>query len=166
MYPQSDMTKKEIHQRFMDQLAAELESITAVAKKTFATATSEEHHAEHKYDTFKLEESFLARGHAKRVEQLTGVLDSLQMLSLKKLRDNSPVQLGALVRLKSDIGETRTLLFGSAAGGETIKEGGEEIIIVTAFSPLGQAVLGKMVGDTFTFKMGAATQTFEVLSVE
>ena len=48
------MTKKVIHQRFIDHLTAELESITAVAKKTFATATSEEHRAEHKYDTLSL----------------------------------------------------------------------------------------------------------------
>jgi hypothetical protein len=49
------MTKKDIHQRFVDQLARELESIAAAARKSFATATNEEHHAEGKYDTFKLE---------------------------------------------------------------------------------------------------------------
>jgi hypothetical protein len=46
------MTKKTIHQRFLTQLATELESITASAKLSFATATSDEHKAEHKYDTF------------------------------------------------------------------------------------------------------------------
>jgi transcription elongation GreA/GreB family factor len=160
------MTKKTIHKRFMDQLAAELESITAAAKKSIATATDDEHRAESKYDTFKIESSFLARGLAKRVEDLTGALDSLQMLPLKKLRKNSPIQLGALVRLKANDGETRTLLFGSAAGGETIMVDNEEIIIVTSGSPLGQAVLGKIVGDTFDLTIGGATHAFTVVSVE
>ena len=160
------MTKKEIHQRFIDQLARELESTTIVARKTFVTATSDEHRAEHKYDTFKLESSFLARGHAKRVEELTRALESLQMLPLKRLTRGSPIQLGALVRLKADDGSTRTLLFGSAAGGEIIMVDGEELVIVTSGAPLGQAILGKKAGDSFTLKIGPAIQTFVVLSVE
>ena len=163
--PNKPLSKKAIHRRFMDQLAGELESITSAAKQSFATATDEAHHAEHRYDTFKLESSFLARGQAKRVEELTGALDSLQMLPLKALHDTSPIQLGALVRLKAGDGNTRALLFGSAAGGETITVNGEEITIVTAGSPLGQAVLGKSVGDAFDIEIGGATHTFTVLSV-
>jgi transcription elongation GreA/GreB family factor len=150
----------------MRQLAAELESITAVAKKTFATATSEAHRADNKYDTFKLEASFLSRGLAKRVEELTSALDSLQMLPLKKLQGSSPIQLGALIRLKSGDGEQRALLLGSAAGGETTLVDGEEITIVTSGSPLGHAVLGKVVGDTFELRIGPDTRVFEVVSVE
>ena len=160
------MTKKVIHQRFIDHLTAELESITAVAKKTFATATSEEHRAEHKYDTFKLESSFLARGQAKRVEELASALDSLQMLPLKKLNSASPIQLGALIRLESGDGEMRVLYFGSAAGGETAVVGGVEITMITSRSPLGMAMLGKVVGDSFEINRGSAVQTFVVRSVE
>jgi len=160
------MTKRDIHQRFIVQLTAELESITAVARKSFATATSEEHHAEHKYDTFKLEASFLARGHAKRVEDLASALESLRILPMRRLSQSSPIQLGALVGVKSRNGEIRTLLFGSAAGGETISVNQDEVTIVTSQSPLGQAVLGKTAGNTFSLKIGAATQTFEIISVE
>ena len=160
------MTKRDIHQRFVDQLTKELESITAAAKKTIATATNEEHQAKSKYETFSLESSYLARGQAKRVEELTDALERLRMLPLKKLNDTSPIQLSALVRLEANAGERRTLFFGPAAGGEEIVVDGEEMIIVTSQSPLGQAVLGKTVGDTFDMKMGIDTQTFTVVSVE
>jgi transcription elongation GreA/GreB family factor len=160
------MTKQDIHQRFIDQLGAELESITAAARSSFATATSDEHRAENKYDTFKLESSFLARGQAKRVEEVTHALECLQMLPLKELNDTSPIQLSALVRLKADDGERRTLFFGYAAGGESITVDGEEITMVTSSSPLGQALLGKTVGDSFSLKMGPTTHTFTVVSVE
>ena len=147
-------------------MAAELESITVAAKASFATATSDEHRAENKYDTFKLESSFLARGQAKRVEDLTAALESLQMLPLQELHNASPIQLGALIRLKAEDGAISVLLFGYAAGGETVLADGEEVVIVTSRSPLGQAVLGKIVGDTFEFKMGNDRHTFTVLSVE
>jgi len=159
------MTKHDIHQRFLGQLAQELDSITAAAKASFATATSDQHRAESKYDTFKLEASFLARGQAKRVDELTEALEALRELPVGKLRAGTPIQLGALVRLKADDGTTRALLFGSAAGGETILVKGEEITLVTAGSPLGQAALGKKAGESFALKRGAALQTFAVLSV-
>ncbi len=160
------MTKKDIHKRFVAKITSELEAITASAKKSFATATSDEHRAEHKYDTFKLEESFLARGQAKRVDELAAALESLQLLPLKKLHATSLIQLGALVRLRSSEGENRAFLFCAAAGGETIDVQGEEIIIVTARSPLGQAVLGKTVGATFDFKIGPTTHTYAVVSLQ
>ena len=88
------------------------------------------------------------------------------MLQLRQLHDTSPIQLGALVRLVSSDGEKRTLFFGPAAGGEQISADGEEIVIVTAVSPLGRALLGKMAGDTFDIKIGNSTQTLRVVSVE
>lgn len=160
------MTKRDIHQRFIARIASELESITAVARKTFATATSDEHRAEHKYDTFKLESSFLARGQAKRVEELADALESLKLLPMKDLDRTSPIQLSALVRLKASEGGARMLFVCAAAGGETIEVDGEEITIVTARSPLGQAVLGKKTGDTFAMNIGSTKHTYKVVSVE
>ena len=160
------MTKKAIHQRFVDQLTRELESITAAAKNSFAAATGDAHYAESKYDTFSLESSYLARGQAKRVKELTDTLARLQVLPLKKLRKNTPSRLGALVRLEADDGDKRTLFFCPGGGGEQITIDGEEILLVTFSAPIGQAVLGKTVGDTFNIKMGVMPQTFRVVSAE
>ena len=160
------MTKQEIHRLLIAQVQHELESITAAAKKSFATATSEEHRAEGKYDTFKLESSFLSRGLAKRVEELTRALDSLQQDPLPALKAISPAQLGALVRLRAEDGTTRALFLGADAGGESITVDGEEITIVTARSPLGAAVLGKHIAEAFDFKIGAVTHNLMVVSVE
>ncbi|MBL7115120.1 MAG: GreA/GreB family elongation factor [Kiritimatiellae bacterium] len=160
------MTKKEIHQGFIDQLEKELSAITASAKRSFATATDEEHHAEGKYDTFSLESSYLARGQAKRVKELTDALDRLQVLPLKDLDATMPIHLSALVRLKASNGEERTLFVGPAAGGETITVDGNAIMMITTSSPMGRAVLGKTVGDTFDMRLGIDVQTFTVLSVE
>jgi len=158
-------SKKTIHRRLIDHVHAELESITSAAKRSFDTATSDEHRAESKYDTFKLEASFLSRGLAKRVEELTAALEALQGLHLKKLGKTCPIQVSALIRLKAGDGKKLTIFLGPNAGGESITVDGEEISVVSAGSPLGIAVMNKRVGDSFELKTGKATNTFTVLSV-
>jgi transcription elongation GreA/GreB family factor len=159
------VAKADIHRLLIEQMTKELGAITASAKASFASATDDENRAEHKYDTFKLEESFLARGQAKRVKELADALESLQNLPLGDLPEGSPVQFGALVRMKAKNGSTSTLLFGSAAGGETIVVNGEEITVVTAQSPLGQAILGRTAGETIDVKIGPGLQTLEIVSI-
>jgi transcription elongation GreA/GreB family factor len=160
------MTKTDIHRRFIDQLRREVDELTAAAKNSASMATNEAHRAESKYDTFSLESSYLARGQAARLEELTHALERLQALQLKEHGATTPVQLSALVRLESSEGKRRTLFLGPAAGGEQLSAEGEEVTLITTRSPLGQAVLGKTAGATFTFKVGAATQVFTVVSVE
>jgi len=161
------MTKKDIHCLFIAQIRAELDSTTTAAKETIATATNEAHHAEGKYDTFSLESSYLARGQAKRVQELSDSLESLQQLTLKEFDKTTPILLSALVKLESTDGkDRRTLFFGPCAGGESITADSETIVIITSRAPLGKAILGKKVGETFEIKMGPIPQTFKIISVE
>lgn len=159
------MTKNQIHHRFVERVAKDLETITAAAKASFSTATSDSHRAENKYDTFKLESSYLARGQARRVEELSEALQSLRLMPVNALPEGSPVQLGALVRLRADDGSVRVLLIGTAAGGETLEADGETVTILTSRSPLGQALLGKKAGETFSANIGPDSLKFEVVSV-
>jgi len=160
------MTKKDVHQRFVEKLTAELESLTAAAKNSISMATDEAHHAESKYDTFSLESSYLARGQAQRVEELRVALDRLHAISVKELTRESAIQHGSLVRLESDAGSVRTLYFCPGGGGEQVTVDGEEVCIVTAASPLGKALLGKRLGETFAIKIGRDLQTFRIADVE
>ncbi len=160
------MTKSAIHQLFVEQLSSELESITQAARNSFETATNGEHQANNKYDTFSLESSYLARGQAKRAEELSEALSRLRNFPIVALAPDAPIELGALVRLEAGAGDTRTLFFGPTAGGEKVDAGKESITIVTATSPLVQAMIGKSVGDSFDIAMGIDVHTFTVTSVE
>ena len=160
------MTKKDVHQRFVEKLSAELESITAAVKNSISMATDEAHRAESKYDTFSLESSYLARGQTQRVEELRFALDRLHAISVKELTRESAIQHGSLVRLESDAGNARTLYFCPGGGGEQVVVDGEEVCIVTAASPLGRAVLGKRLGATVEISIGRVLQTFRIVDVE
>lgn len=160
------MTKKDVLQRFVEKLSAELEEISAAVRNSISMATDEAHRAESKYDTFSLESSYLARGQSQRVEELRFALDRLQALSVKELTRESVIQHGSLVRLESAAGNVRTLYFCPGGGGEQVAVDGVEVCIVTAASPLGKAVLGKRLGATFEIKIGRALQTFRIAGVE
>ena len=160
------MTKQQIHQLFIDRLATELESIIAATKDSIAVASSGEHRAESKYDTFSLESSYLARGQSMRVEELTLALASLRALRMDSYPAKAPTGHGALVRLKERGGATQTMLVAPAAGGAEITADGEAVFLVTPVSPLGRAVWGRKKGDTFDLKMGRDVKAFTVVSVE
>ena len=160
------MTKQDIHEQFIQKLTNELDTISCAARSSIATATSDAHHAEGKYDTFSLETSYLARGQARRVAELRQTLERLHLMPLKTLRAADPVQLSALVRLQSPDGETRVLYIGTGGGGECIEVEGEETVLVTPQSPLGRAVLGKTTGDTVSINLAGNHETFTVLLVE
>jgi transcription elongation GreA/GreB family factor len=160
------MTKQDVHARFVAKLSAELEALTAAAKNAIAMATDEAHRAESKYDTFSLENSYLARGQAQRVEELRFALDRLQALAVKELNRESVIQHGSLVRLEASTGKSRTLYFCPGGGGEQVEVDGAEVCIITAASPLGKAVLGKRLGATVEVKIGRETQTFRIAEVE
>jgi transcription elongation GreA/GreB family factor len=160
------MNKQQLHQLFVARLTHELESITAAAKASFATATDNEHHAEGKYDTFSLETSYLARGQAKRVAELRESLERLAHLPLKAMVPGDPIQWGALVRLEADDGERRNLLFCSAGGGEKVSVDDEDYVIITSQSPLGRALLGRTADEHVQINIAGNDRTFTIISVE
>lgn len=159
------MTKKHIHQAFIDQLQRELETLSEAAKNSFDVATHEGHQAESKYDTFSLESSYLARGQAMRVEELREALLRLGALPLLHFGSSTPIDHSALVRLQADDGTKQALFVAPVAGGEEIIVDGEEIMIVSPGSPLGKALISKSVGARFDMEMGSEAQSYTVLSV-
>lgn len=160
------MKKQEIHQHFIRHLQSELNTATEAAKATIATATSEEHQAKSKYDTFSLESSYLARGQARRVDELREAVERLEALPLRAFHNQSSIQLGALVRMEAGDGQTQTLFFGPAGGGETLDLDGEDVLMITPNSPLGRAAMGKTVGDCVQLKTGLDSQRFTIQSIE
>jgi transcription elongation GreA/GreB family factor len=159
------LDKKDILQRFIAQLSEELASIAEAARKNCEAATSDEHQAKSKYDTFSLESSYLARGQAMRVQELREACERLQVLPLKAFDAGSRIQLGALVELEAEDGEARTVFLGPAAGGEEILIEEQLIVMVTPVSPLGKSVLGKFVGERCTLEMGVDSDVFMVKAI-
>jgi transcription elongation GreA/GreB family factor len=154
-------TKKALKAELLARLAADLETLERAHRATCAGATHEEAKPENDKDTRALEQSYLARGQAVRIEELR---TSIAGVSAMPLRDSEEqvVALGALVTIDED-GQESTLWIALAGGGLTLADG--KVQVVTPRSPIGRALLGKEADDDLEIVLAGKTRTMKVLRV-
>lgn len=141
---------------------AELE-IAAKANRDFAT--DQEFKAESKYDTRALEASYLASAEAKRVEELKLEIQILEEVDLKASKKLGEISMGALVELLHK--EQKRLYFLiPTAGGTLLKVKDEAVLVVSVFSPIGDALMGLKSGDVFEVETPKETRHYQVTSFQ
>lgn len=146
----------------MAQLTAALGALERAHKATREGATHEQAKPENDKDTRALEQSYLARGQAMRVEELTTSVAEVQAMPVRDFVPSDPVALGALVAVEED-GTRRLFLMAPQGGGAALAEG--RVQVITPRSPVGRALLGKRAGDDCTLEVGGKVRELEVLSV-
>jgi transcription elongation GreA/GreB family factor len=150
-------------------LKAELESVLAadLTKRERSyhaakeAATHEEARPENDKDTRALEQSYLARGEALRVEELRSALADVQAMRL--LARDELVRPGALVTT-DEASETRQIWVAPHGGG--VRLAGGTVHVVTPKSPLGRALLGKQRGEQCEVVLAGRTRVLTIVSVE
>jgi len=159
------MNKRAILNKIIAKLVGELETYFRAAQFSRAEATHESNKAENKYDTRGLEASYLARGQSKQLADLEAAIAEFEKLGVKKFSGTDAIGVGALVEL--DQGGGRDFYFlGPRAGGTEIEHDRKEILVITPQSPLGEQLVGKKSGDTFSLNLGRETRTAKIVSVE
>jgi transcription elongation GreA/GreB family factor len=138
--------KKRVLDAVVAHLTRTLEQLTRAARETHAGATHAEAKPENSKDTRALEQSYLARGQAARVEQLSEQIQRLRFMPLRAFGPDDSVEPGALLLLQGDDGERRVLLFPEA-GGVDVMVDGVRVLVVTPASPMGRALVGKLRDD-------------------
>ncbi|MEO7113772.1 MAG: transcription elongation factor GreAB [Polyangiaceae bacterium] len=130
------------------ELIASLKSELAIAEQAFANtraaATHEEAKPENDKDTRALEQSYLARGQAQRVEELRGAVADVETMQLRDANDGRPIGVGLVVDVSGDE-KTASYFLAPHGGGARLASGAVQV--VTPKSPLGRAFLGKTEGD-------------------
>lgn len=155
------MNKKKLHQHVLAHFHDQAKALEAAARKTALMATDEEHRARGKYETFSLENSYLARGQAQRVEDTRSTLATLRAMKMTELPADAPVQMGARVEVTDETGTPDHFWLVPAGGGEEIEWEGQVIQLLTPHSPLARALLKKKAGQTVPF----AGRTLHIQSV-
>lgn len=128
------------------ELEAQLALAQAAQQQAQAGATHEESKPENDKDTRAIEASYLARGQARRVVDLEEAVVKVNALVPRRFDAELPVALGAVVELEHDDGSLWYLL-APAGGGLSISAGSVVLTVVTPQSPVGQALLGRRLGD-------------------
>lgn len=139
--------KKQLHRLIIERLSEDLAVLSTAAKAAHEAAIHEENIPDNKYDTLSLEASYVAQGQANRAQELKHALQAYRNLTLQQFNEGSSIRLTALVTLEAEDGAVKTFFIGPQEGGLKLQLGGEEILVITASSPLGSELIGKCLGD-------------------
>lgn len=142
--------KKVVVQKIVAQLAHDMERLTGAARAAHAEATDPQSKAENKYDTRGLEAAYLAGGQARKAAEIEEAIKQFQKLRLMEFVATTPIDLSAMVELKSKHGADLYFV-GPQRGGLEVEHAGREITVITPESPIGQQIVGRRLGDRFKF---------------
>jgi transcription elongation GreA/GreB family factor len=155
-------SKRDLKAELLARLTDELGILERAHDAAREGATHEEAKPEGDKDTRALEQSYLARGQARRVQELRSAVADVSALSTADLGGDRPAGLGALVMADED-DVTRTFFLAPAGGG--IALAGSTVQVVTPKSPVGRALLGRRAGDVCEALGGARTRELVVRTV-
>lgn len=158
MHPSKEALKREL----VAHVAAELETVVRAHRSTAEGATHAEAKPENDKDTRALEQSYLARGQALRVEELRAALAEVEAMSIRSFREGQPAAIGALITVEDDAGAARAFFLAAHGGGATLSGG---VQVVTPKSPLGRALLGKREGDEADVEIAGKRRELTVVAV-
>jgi transcription elongation GreA/GreB family factor len=157
--------KRALHAELVRALETDLETLERAQAAAREGATHEEAKPENDKDTRALEQSYLARGQAFRLDELRSGLADVRVLPLRAFGESSPIALGALVSLEGEDDDARVVFLAPYGGGISLG-GASKIQVVTPKSPLGRALLGKRLGDECAVELGGRTRDLVVARVE
>src|SRR5690349_9838205 len=135
--------KLALREELVTALSNDLATLERAQQASIEGATHEEAKPENDKDTRALEQSYLARGQASRVEELRTAVLEVQRMTVRAFADDEPIAIGALVTIEEveREDERKTLWIAPQGGGTRLGQG--VVQVVTPRSPLGAALLGK-----------------------
>lgn len=151
--------------QLINNAKAELRELEAAAKSNKDFATDQEFKAESKYDTRALEASYLATAEAKRVEALRLEIQILEEVDLNASKKLGEISIGALIELRHN-NQKRLYFLIPTAGGTMLKVKDEAVLVVSVFSPIGDALMGLKAGEEFDVETPKENRHYKVVSFQ
>ncbi len=158
------MNKSLLLKQIVAALGESLELLERAARASHSEATHESSRAESKYDTRGLEAAYLAGGQARQARE---IMESMKLYSSLATRDFAAgelIDLTAVVKLETD-GAPFLYFIGPKSGGVEVNYKGDEITVITPQSPLGQNLVGKKTGQSWTAKLGNSNVKYKIAKV-
>jgi transcription elongation GreA/GreB family factor len=155
-------SKRALRDALTELLDAELAALERAYRAAREGATHEEAKPENDKDTRALEQSYVARGQALRIEDARMAAADARAISVEPFAKGSPAALGALVVAEED-GREKLFLLAPSGGGVVLLDG--VVQVVTTKSPMGRVLLGKRAGDACELKVGNRTRELEIVAV-
>jgi transcription elongation GreA/GreB family factor len=127
------------------------------ANNAHKAATDDQSVAETQYDTLAIEQSYLAEGQSRRVDEIRYAIKRLQNIPLAALQKKPQINIGSVVQLEKDIDKQQWFFLAPAAGGYRCKLALQSntinIVVITPQSPIGTAMMGKILDDEISIQI-------------
>jgi transcription elongation GreA/GreB family factor len=162
--PMKPIDKRALIHALHAELRREIGVLSSAAKDAREYAAHEEAKPENDKDTRGLEAAYLAGAQAERVRELEKVVNALEFLVLRDFKDGDAIALSAIVELDLD-GALSHYFFAPVGGGMRATIDGVDVQVVTPQSPMGQALVGKTVGDVVELRVKQGRREYEVVGV-
>ncbi|MBA6328193.1 hypothetical protein H4J46_09620 [Colwellia sp. MB02u-6] len=151
------MDKNSIIDQITAQLQQELDLALVAANNAHKAATDDQSVAETQYDTLAIEQSYLAEGQSRRVDEIRYAIKRLQSIPLAALQKKPQINIGSVVQLEKDIDKQQWFFLAPAAGGYRCKLALQSntinIVVITPQSPIGAAMIGKVLDDEINIQI-------------
>ena len=154
--------KEEIINHLMDKTQAELDKAKQVYETTKNLVQNGDLKSDGKYDTRATEANYLAEGQRQRVQDLEQEIALLKDLDFKTA--HKKVAIGSLVKLRMN-NLDKYFFVSPISGGDMIKIQDQIVMVVSAFSPIGDGALSLEEGESFEVEINSSTREYEVVSV-
>ncbi|OGQ22703.1 MAG: hypothetical protein A2138_09685 [Deltaproteobacteria bacterium RBG_16_71_12] len=131
-----------------------------------AAAAHEEMRPENDKDTRALEAGYLAAGQSARAAELRRSIGDLAALAPRAFTTGERVDVLAVVDVEDGDGERAVRYFiAPVGGGKKLAAGGSTLLVVTPGSPLGDALMGKRVGDVVELVLGGKLRELAIVAL-
>jgi len=157
--------KDAIKKALLEKVELELKALESAAQITKEYAQDGDIKSDGKYDTRGIEAGYLAGAQLKRLEELKLEKQMLEEIPIKNLAPHDEISLGALVDIKLN-NITRTYFLCSTAGGTMLEVEGQGILVISVFSPIGDAIVGLKSGDEFELEGASGVRTYQIMKVK
>jgi transcription elongation GreA/GreB family factor len=156
--------KRKIIQEILAGLAEELRTLVEAAQAAHEAAIHEESKQEDAHDTRSVEASYLAGAQAARAAELQRLITVFKFFPIREYTNSDIVEPGVLVELRCN-GTDAFYFIVPQGGGLVTRVDGKPVQILTSQSPIGEALLGRRVGDTFEIETRTGTREYEVVTI-
>ena len=158
------MDKKKLVAQIQQYLEEELDRLMQAAKAAHEAATHEESKPEDEHDTRAIEAGYLAGAQMKRAEEIRQLLNMYRFLPLREYGVEDVVCPAALVELETN-GKRAFYFLAPQGGGLVTEVDGKPVQVITPKSPMGDALLGRKVGDIVEVEIRDGSREYKVLSI-
>lgn len=158
------LDKKEVIDYVIKKLEEDVQTVQSSYERTRRESLDAPGAMQSQHDTSKKELSWLARGFAGRIEELTKSIDILRQLDIPP--QDHYVQLCSVVELEDIVSGTRVnYVILPAGGGKTLDYEGTDITILGFRAPVSQSILGKKQGDQVKINLPQGNVTYRLVHV-